>query len=146
MHVHDRGIARAPQHEIDDRRIVDHRRGVGLAHDGGDAADRGRLARRGERLAVLGAWFADEGAHVDEPGRHHAAAAVDDLGAFRDARGMDAALGLADHAVGDQHVAFAVEVARRIDHATVGEQDGTAVGEHLLPSSLAGAHRQANSE
>src|SRR5262249_32964860 len=88
--------------------------------------------RRGERLAVLGTGLAHEGAHVDEAGRNHAAAAVDDLGARGHARGMDAAFGFTDPAVGDQHVAFDVEIARGIDHAAVGEQDGTAIGEHGL--------------
>ena len=130
MHVHDRGVARAAQHEIDGRRIVDHRRGVGLADDGGDAAGGGRLARGGERLAMAGARFADEGAHVDEAGRDQLAAAVDHVGAFRHAGGADALLGFADDAVGDQQVADDVEIARRIDDPGVGEQDRAAVRQH----------------
>ena len=125
--MHDRGVARAAQHEIDDRRIVDHRIGVGLAHDGGDAAGRRRLARRRKRLAIFGAGLADEGAHVDQAGRDHAAVAIDDLGALGHAGRMDAALGLADHAVGDQQVAGKIEIARRIDDPGVGEQDRAAV-------------------
>ena len=39
-------------------------------------------------------------------------------------------LAVADHAVGDQHVAGAVEIARRIDDAGVGEQDRAAIGQH----------------
>ena len=127
LHVHDRGVARAAQHEIDDRRIVDHRIGVGLADDGGDAAGGRGLARGGERLAIFGARLADEGAHVDQAGRDHAPVAVDDLGAFRHAGRVDAALGLADHAVGDQQVAGEIEIARRIDDPGVGEQDRAAV-------------------
>ena len=79
------------------------------------------------RLAVLGAGLADEGAHVDQAGRDDVAAAIDDLGAFRHAGRADAALGLADRAVGDQHVAGKIEVARRIDDPRVGEQDRAAV-------------------
>ena len=64
------------------------------------------------------------------PGATTLAVAVDDLGAFRHAGRADAALGLADHAVGDQQVAGEIEVARRIDDARVGEQDRAAVGQH----------------
>ena len=61
------------------------------------------------------------------PGATMLAAAVDDLGAFRHAGCADAALGLADHAVGDQQVAGKIEIARRIDDPRVGEQDRAAV-------------------
>ena len=42
MDMDDRGVARAAHDEIDDRRVVDRRIGVGLADDGGDAAGRRR--------------------------------------------------------------------------------------------------------
>ena len=61
------------------------------------------------------------------PGATSAPVAIDDLGAFRHAGRVDAALGLADHAVGDQQVAGKIEVARRIDDPGVGEQDRAAV-------------------
>ncbi len=130
MDVDDGGIARAAEHEVDDRRVVDDRGGFGLADDGGDAAGGRGVARRGERLAVARAGFPDERAHVDQAGRHHLSAAIDGLGAFGHSGRMDAALGLPDHAVGDQEVAREVQVARRIDDPRVGEQDRTAVGEH----------------
>ena len=106
MHMHDRGVAGAAQHKVDGGRIVDRRRGVGLADDGGDAARGGRFAGRGERLAMAGARLADEGAHVDQARRNDLAVAIEDLGAFRDAGGADAALGVADLAIGDQDVAM----------------------------------------
>ena len=111
--VDDRGVAGAAQHEIHRRRIVDHGRGVGLADDGGDAAGRRRLACGGKGLAVAGAGLADEGAHVDQPGGDDLAGAIDDVGALGHAGGANAAPGVADHAVGDQDVAGAVEIARR---------------------------------
>ena len=77
------------------------------------------------------ARLADEGAHVDQAGRHQLAAAVDHLGTFRHAGSADAFLGLADRAVGDQQVAGKIEIARRIDDPGVGEQDRAAVGEHV---------------
>ena len=104
--------------------------GVGLADDGGDAAGGRGLAGGGEGLAMLGAGLADEGAHVDQAGRDDLAAAVDDLGALGHAGRADAALGLADHAFGDQEVAGKIEIARRIDDPGVGEQDRAAVGQH----------------
>ena len=125
--MHDRGVARAAQDEVDDGVIVDHRIGVGLADDGGHAAGGRGLARGRERLAMLGAGLADEGAHVDQAGRNDVALAVDDLGALRHAGGADAALGVADHAFGDQEVAGKIEFARRIDDPGVGEQDRAAV-------------------
>ena len=76
-------VAGAAGDEIDQRDVVDHRVGVGHGDDRGDAAGGRRLAGRGEGLAVLGAGFADEDAHVDEAGRDDRAAAVDDLGAGR---------------------------------------------------------------
>ncbi len=117
MHMDDAGVAGAALDEIDDGRIVDRGLGVGLADDGGDAAGGRGLARRGDALAAFGAGLADEGAHVDQAGRDDVAAAIDDFGAFGHAGRADAALGLADHAVGDQKVAGKIEVARRIDRS-----------------------------
>src|SRR5215831_1272001 len=62
-------------------------------------------------IEVSRARLADEGTHVDEAGRDELALAVDHLGGFRHAGGADAALGLADHAVGDQEIAVNVEIA-----------------------------------
>ena len=78
--IDERGVARAPEDEIDQRHVVDHRIGVGHADDGGDAAGGGGAARRGKRLAMLVAGLAGEHHHVDQAGSEHAAAAVDDLG------------------------------------------------------------------
>jgi hypothetical protein len=85
----DRGVARAAHDEVDGRGIVDRGIGLGLADNRGDAARRRRLARGRQRLAVLGAGLADEGAHVDQAGRHDAAVAFDDLGAFGDSARAD---------------------------------------------------------
>ena len=76
---------------------------------------------------MLGAWFADESAHVDQPGCDDPTAAIDNLGALGYAGCTDTALGVADRAVGDQKVAGEIQVARRIDDPGVGEQDRTAV-------------------
>src|SRR5262249_9636153 len=59
--------------------------------------------------------------------------------------GVDAALGLAHHAVGDQEVAGKVELARRIDDARVGEQDRTAVGQRHLSVHAFGRLRDSAS-
>src|SRR5213078_3973451 len=76
------------------------------------------------------AGLPDEGAHVDEAGRDHLALEVDDLGRLGHAGGADAALGLADHAVGDEKIAVDIEIARGIEDARVGEQDRAALGGH----------------
>ena len=135
MDVDDRGVAGAAQHEIDRRRIVDDGRGVRLADDGGDAAGGGRLAGGGKRLAVAGAGLADKGAHVDQPGGDDLAGAIDDVGTFRHAGRADAALGVANHAVGNQDVAGAVEIPRGIDDAGIGEQDRASVSQHVVTRS-----------
>ena len=135
MDVDDRGVAGAAQHEVHRRRIVDDRRSIRLADDGGDAAGRRRLACGGKGFAVAGAGLADKGAHVDQPGGDDLAGAIDDVGAFGHAGRTDAAPGIADHAVGDQDVAGAVEIPRGIDDAGVGEQDRAAVGQHDLTRS-----------
>src|SRR5215831_8949775 len=85
------------------------------------------------------AGLADESAHVDEAGRDQLALAVDDLGRLRHAGGADAALGLADHAIGDEKVAVDVEMARGVEDARVGEQDRATLGDHHhgAPSSPA---------
>ncbi len=133
LHVHDRGVARAAQHEIDDGGIVDNRRGLGLAHDRGHTPGGRRLARRGNGLAIFRARLAHEGAHVDQAGCDHLAATVDHLGVLRHAGGADATLGFAHDAVGEQDIALDVEVARRIENAPIGEQDRPALGHGRAP-------------
>ena len=53
LDMDERGVARAPPDEIDQRNVVDDGIGVGHGDHGGDAARRGRLARGGQRLAML---------------------------------------------------------------------------------------------
>ncbi len=77
---------------------------------------------------MAGARLADKGTHVDQAGCDDLAGAIDDVGAFGHAGGADATPALADRAVGDQDVADAVEIARGIDQAGVGEQDRAAIG------------------
>ena len=86
------------------------------------------------------AWLADKGAHVDQPGGDDLAGAIDDVGTFRHAGGADAALGLADHAIGDEQITGEIQVARRIDDPGVGKQDRAAVAQHeclLQPAARA---------
>ena len=71
-------VARAPQDEVDHRGVVDRRIGVGPRDERRHAARRRGGAGAGDRLAMLGAGLADEGAHVDKARRDDVAAAVDD--------------------------------------------------------------------
>ena len=96
------GVARPAQQKIDDRRLVDRRIGVGPREDRRDAARRGRRRRRGDRLAMLGARLADEGAHVDEARRDDIAGAIDDMRVRRQRRGATSRPEIADHAVDDR--------------------------------------------
>ena len=116
--------------KIDHCRLVDDGCRIGAHDDRCNAASGRRLAGGGKGLSVFCARFPDEGTHIDETRRDNLAAAVDDFGAFRHARRTDAALGVADHTVGEQHVAGEIEIARGIDDPRVGQQDGTAVGQH----------------
>ena len=79
QHPHLGGVAGAPQDEVDHRGVVDRRIGVGPRDQRRHAAGRRRRAGGGDGLAMLGAGFADEGAHVDQAGSDDVAAAVDDL-------------------------------------------------------------------
>ena len=101
-----------------------------MTDDGGDAAGGGCLARRCDRLAIFGAGFADEGAHVDEPGSDQLSPAVDDVGALRHAGGADATFRFANRAVDDEQVAINLEIGRGIDNARAGEQDRAAFSGH----------------
>ena len=126
--AHFRLVAGAPGDEVDQRDVVDHRIGIGHGDDGGDAAGRRGLAGRGERLAMLGARLADEDAHVDQAGRHDRAPAVDDLGAGRPRAARRLRPRRDDPPVGDDDRARRVEVARRVDHAGIDEDDGAIAG------------------
>ena len=92
-------VAGAPQQEIDHGRIVHRWVRVGQRQDRGDAAGRRRRGGGGDRLAVLGARLADEGVQVDQPRRHHVAAAFDRARAGRQARGVDLGTHRADDAL-----------------------------------------------
>jgi hypothetical protein len=73
---------------------------------------------------MAGARLADESAYVDQARRDDLAGTVDDVGAFGHARGADAVARVTNDPVGDEHVPRAVEIARGVDDASVGEQDG----------------------
>src|SRR5581483_6622889 len=107
----DRGGAGAAEDEIDGGGIVDDGLGAGLADDGGDAAAGGGLARGRQRLAMAVAGLADKGEHVNQAGRYDLAGAADDVGTLGHAGRTDAAPRFPDHAVDDQNVAGAVEIA-----------------------------------
>src|SRR5262249_56339778 len=63
------------------------------------------------------------------------AGAIDDVGAFGHTGRANAAPGVPDHAIGNQHVAGAVEIARGIDDAGIREQDRAAFGQHGVTRS-----------
>ena len=127
VHMDERGIAGAPQDEIDQRDVVDHGIGIGHADDGGDAAGGGGTARRGQRLAVLVAGLAGKDHHVDEAGREHVAAAIDDLGIADGAR-RDVRPEIGNEAVSDQHAAVLIEAGGGIDQPCIDKSDGRERG------------------
>ena len=120
-------VARAAQDEVHDRGLVDHRIGVGLQDDGGDAAGRGGQGRRLQGFLGLGAGLAGLHADVDQAGGQHRAARVDHVEVGRE-RAEIAALGdVGDLAVTDQQRAGAVPAAGGIDEAGV-HKCGRALG------------------
>ena len=80
QHAHLGGGGGAAQDEIHQRRLVDHRIGVGHHDDGGDAARRRGRAGRFQGFAMFGARLAGKDAAVDQAGRQHQPAAVDHFG------------------------------------------------------------------
>ena len=132
VNIDDRGVARAAQDKVHGRRIVDDGFGIWLADDGGDATGSCGETGRGKSLAMARAGFAHKGAHVHEARRDDLAGAINNVCAFRHARSSDAPAGVADHAVGNQHIAGAINIPRRIDQPGVGEQDGAAICTHMV--------------
>ncbi len=123
QYAHPAGVAGAAQHEIDDRRIVDRRRGAGRGDDGGDAAGRGRSRGGGDGLAMLGSGLADEGLHVDEAGREHIAGAIDDSRALRRAVGRHAGAEIGDLSIEDEKAAACLHAGGGVDEAGVDEKE-----------------------
>jgi hypothetical protein len=81
MHLDNSLVARQPLDEIDQRDIVDHRVGVGHHDDRGDPALGRSPACRGDGFAVLGAWFADMHAGIDQARHGDQSATVFDFAA-----------------------------------------------------------------
>jgi hypothetical protein len=122
MDVHDRGVARPAQNEIDDGWIVDDRIGIRHADERGDAPRRRRLARALQRLPMLGPRLADEGAHVDSPGDKDMTAALDDVRAIGSC-GRGAPDEVGDAAVAGEKAAAVIPARSGIDEAGVGEEE-----------------------
>ncbi|MEJ0059705.1 MAG: hypothetical protein WDM79_09105 [Terricaulis sp.] len=115
--VHAGARGAAPEDEVDEALIVDHRRRVRHLHERGDAARRRRTARRFERLLMLGARLADDDTHVDEAGHEREAVAFDDVGVAR----LDARADV-ENGFGEQDCARPIVAARWIDDADIAEE------------------------
>ena len=121
QHAHPARVARAAQHEIDDRWVVDRGRSHGRGEDRRHAARRRGEGRGRDRLAVLCPRLADEGLHVDEAGSDDVAAAVENARAFRGEGRAGPEIG--DAAIEGQQPATSLAAARRIDQAGVLEEE-----------------------
>ena len=100
-------LPRAAGQELDHRRLVDRRVGVGQDRHAGDAAGgRGRRAAV-DPLLVLGAGLAELHPHVDQARRQAQALGVDHLGTARRQRHRHARADLGDPAADDQHARLA---------------------------------------
>jgi hypothetical protein len=122
--IDDGRVAGAAQDEVHQRRIVDHRIGLGQGDDGGDAASRRRLAGAGKGFAVFVAGFANGHAHVDQAGSDDSAIAVAHLGAIRRALVQRFGTGSEDRAIGNDDRARRIDATGRVDHPCVGQDQG----------------------
>ena len=139
QHPHARGVAGATLEEVDDRRFVDGRIGVGRRHDRRHAAGGGRRARRRDRLAMLGAGLADEDTHVDEARGDDVARTIDDAGVGRNIGTGDRRAEIADDPVLDQHAARRLRSGGGIDEARVEEGNGAIVAHGTVLTRCADA-------
>ncbi len=141
--AHAAGIARAAQQKIDHRRLVNRRIGIGAGNDRRDAARRRRQGRGRDRLAMFGAWLADERPHVDEAGRHAIAAAIDDSRVGGEICRHYGGANIADQAIDDQDTAHGLAEQRRIDQPRIDERQrlvGNGSGGGTFHAKLALIH------
>ncbi len=142
------GIARAAQQEVDHRRLVDRRRGVGAREDGGDAASGRGRRRRGDGLAMLGPRLADEGAHVDEAWRDDVAAAIDDARVRGQILRRDLRPEIKDGAVDNEDAAALARKILAVDEAATDEGQGLMRdrrrGRNFQGGSFPGFNRSAD--
>src|SRR5439155_11466166 len=101
--------------------VVDGLR-VRHAADGGEAAGRRGAGAGLHGLLVLVAGLAEVDVNVDQAGTHDLAGRVEDLGALPGGP-LDVPAGLRDQPVLHQHVLDGVDAVRRIDHATVPDEE-----------------------
>ena len=116
-------VARAAQDEVDHRRVVDRRIGVGTRDKRGHAPCGGGGAGAGDGLAMLGSGLADERAHVDEARRDDVALAVDDPRLRRKLVARDRGADAGDDAVDDDEPAARLGLLNGIDQTRVDEGD-----------------------
>ena len=112
--------------ELDHRRVVDRRLGVGQAGKAGDPARRRRLGAALERLLVLGTRLAEQHAHVDQPGCETKPVGIDDLGIDAGAVDRKMLAEACDLAAGDQKIADLIEPGCRIEQPCPLDQDQPA--------------------
>ena len=117
------GVARAPQDEVDHRGVADWRIGIGTGDQRGHAPRGGGGAGAGDGLAMLGARFANESAHVDEARRKDVAAAVDDRRLSRQLVPRDLRTDAGDDAIDDDEPAARLGRLNGIDKTRVEESD-----------------------
>ena len=116
----------APRNELDHRRIVDRRLGVGQAGKAGDAAGRSRLGAALEGFLVLGAGLAEQYAHVDQPRREAETFGFDDLRVDAGAVDREMFAEASDPAAGDQEITDLIQAFCRVEQARPLDQDQPA--------------------
>ena len=97
-------------------RLIQHRIGVGRAHQARDAALQGRLQFRFQRRLVFVARLAQARGQVDQAGGHHQAGRV--KGGISRETGRGAAHGQ-HFAIGDKQVLQAIDAVGRVDQVAV---------------------------
>ena len=104
--------------QADQSRVVDGRLRVRQGSDGGDAAGGGGECGGGDGFAVFAAGFAEFGAHIDQARAENGAVAIQG----RHIRPAEIGPEIGDQAVAYQQGALAVEPARRVQQADIGDQ------------------------
>jgi len=119
-------LPRPARHELDHRRIVDRRVGIGHQREAGDPAGGGRHRAAVDPLLVLGPGLAQLGAHVDQPRRQAEPAGVDHLGTVRHRHAGDPRPHLGDAPADGQEAARPVLPARRVEQPRTRDQERAA--------------------
>src|SRR6476661_4284626 len=126
--MHTGGVRHLPlaKHETDGSLIVSDRLRVRHRAHGGETADRRGACTSRDRLDVLASRLAQMAVHVDESGRDHESATVDDA-IFVTVRRIRGAPEVLDLPVREHEITRGVEILRWIEDSPTAQNDPSRV-------------------